>query len=269
MIGARSAGTGDMFAGPFLGRVSGLVQVGSTLGAAAATWLGGFAFDRTGGYGLTFGIAAVAALVWCLAFVAAAPRRGARLGVDGATEPEDRGMAQSTGAIEVRPVTVRDPEVVALIEALDRDLAESEYAENESFGYSTHELEARSVHLVGTSVGDRLVGIGGIELQGGGFAELKRFYVMPGLRGSGLADVILDALERHARDHGTVLLRLETGDRQEAAISFYRRRGFEVIPRFGPYVDSEASVCMQRTLTTDRKRRHRDLPGRASRSGQR
>ncbi|PKW16878.1 GNAT family N-acetyltransferase [Saccharopolyspora spinosa] len=176
-------------------------------------------------------------------------------------------MAQPTDAAEVRPVTVRDPEVIALIEALDSDLAESEYTENESFGYSTHELKSGSVHLVGASVGDRLVGIGGIELQDGGFAELKRFYVAPGLRGHGLADAILDALERHARDHGAVVLRLETGDRQKAAISFYRRRGFQVVPRFGPYVDSEASVCMQRdllsqrgTLTTDTAERNSNLP---------
>jgi len=104
------------------------------------------------------------------------------------------------------------------------------------------------VHLVGASVGGRLVGIGGIELQGGGFAELKRFYVVPDLRGNGLADAILDALERYAGDHGVGVLRLETGDRQDAAISFYRRRGFQMIPRFGPYVGSEASVCMQRDL---------------------
>lgn len=82
VIGARSAGTGDMFAGPVLGRVSGLVQVGSALGAAAGTWLGGFAFDLTGGYGLMFGIAAVAALGWCATFVAAAPRRGSQLNLE-------------------------------------------------------------------------------------------------------------------------------------------------------------------------------------------
>lgn len=149
---------------------------------------------------------------------------------------------------EVRPVTVRDPEVVALIQALDDDLAESEYTESESFGYSTHELEAGSVYLVGASVEGRLVGIGGIELQGSRFAELKRFYVAPGLRGHGLADAILDVLERHARDHGVSMLRLETGIRQDAAITFYRRRGFHVAPKFEPYVDSQASVCMQRDL---------------------
>jgi putative acetyltransferase len=29
---------------------------------------------------------------------------------------------------------------------------------------------------------------------------------------------------------------------------FYARHGFEVVPRFGPYVDSATSVCMQRHL---------------------
>ncbi|OLL83419.1 Histone acetyltransferase HPA2 [Pseudonocardia sp. Ae263_Ps1] len=145
-------------------------------------------------------------------------------------------------------MTVRDPEVVALIQALDNDLAKSEYTESESFGYSTHELEAGSVYLVGASVGGRLVGIGGIELQDSRFAELKRFYVAPGLRGHGLADAILDVLEGHARGHRVRKLRLETGIRQDVAISFYHRRGFRVVPKFGPYVNSQASVCMQRNL---------------------
>jgi putative acetyltransferase len=43
-------------------------------------------------------------------------------------------------------------------------------------------------------------------------------------------------------------VRLETGDRQIAAVRMYRRHGFAEIPRFGPYVDSEASVCMELTL---------------------
>jgi putative acetyltransferase len=159
-------------------------------------------------------------------------------------------MTQPTDPIEVCPVTVRDPEVVALVEAPNGDLAEAEYAENENFGYSTHELEARSVRLVGAKVGDELVGIGGIELQDGGFAELKRFSVVSGLRGQRIADAFLDTLERYARDHGAVALRLETEDRQKAAISFNHRRDFKVVPRFGPYVDSESSACMQRDLSS-------------------
>jgi len=43
-------------------------------------------------------------------------------------------------------------------------------------------------------------------------------------------------------------VRLETGDKQHAAIAFYRRRGFVVIPRFGAYRDSETSLCMEHRL---------------------
>jgi putative acetyltransferase len=99
---------------------------------------------------------------------------------------------------------------------------------------------------VGARVGGQLVGIGGLELQDGAGGELKRFYVSPEHRDSGVADALMAALVDHARHRQVEVLRLETGDKQHAAMSFYRRHGFVEIPRFGPYVDSEAPVCMQR-----------------------
>ncbi len=38
------------------------------------------------------------------------------------------------------------------------------------------------------------------------------------------------------------------GDKQHAAQAFYRRHGFAQVPRFGPYVNSETSVCLQRPV---------------------
>ncbi|HSY16333.1 MAG TPA: MFS transporter [Jatrophihabitantaceae bacterium] len=75
VIGCRSAAQGDLFAGAGLGRVSGLIQVASALGAALGTWLGGFSFDLTGSYGLTFAAAGIGAGVWAVALWCAAPRR--------------------------------------------------------------------------------------------------------------------------------------------------------------------------------------------------
>ena len=100
---------------------------------------------------------------------------------------------------------------------------------------------------MGVEVGGELVGIGGLELQGDA-GELKRFFVAPAHRGTGVADAILKELLRLARDQGVDVVRLETGDKQDAAIAFYRRHGFAEIPRFGPYVGSETSVCMERRL---------------------
>lgn len=150
-------------------------------------------------------------------------------------------------AVRVTPVGVRDPRVLALMEALTAELAGGGYAPEQTFGYSPEQLEAAGVALVGAEVGGTLVGIGGVEVQGG-LGELKRFYVDPGFRGRGVADALMTALTGHARAAGVRALRLETGDKQAAAIAFYRRHGFTEIPRFGPYVDSATSVCMQRPL---------------------
>jgi GNAT superfamily N-acetyltransferase len=87
-----------------------------------------------------------------------------------------------------------------------------------------------------------------LELQEGGAAELKRFFVIPELRGAGIADALIGALVDYALHRAVDRLRLETGDKQHAAIAFYRRHGFVVVPRFGPYRNSATSVCMERVL---------------------
>lgn len=151
-------------------------------------------------------------------------------------------------ATDIAPAELADPDVLAMIDALTAELTASEYAEEEMFGYSPDQLAASGVHLLGARLDGALVGIGGIELQGGGLAELKRFYVAPSVRGQGVADALLDALLAHAIEGDVVRVRLETGTRQHAAQSFYRRRGFVDVPRFGPYADSASSVCMEREL---------------------
>lgn len=153
----------------------------------------------------------------------------------------------------VAPVDVRDPEVLALVDALTAELALGGYGEDETFGYSAEQLAASAVHLLGARVGGAqgggaLVGIGGVELDGQGSGELKRFYVAPAHRGTGVADALLQALVAHAREAGARVLRLETGDAQAAALRFYARHGFAPVPRFGPYVDSSTSVCLERRL---------------------
>jgi putative acetyltransferase len=75
--------------------------------------------------------------------------------------------------------------------------------------------------------------------------------VKPEHRGTGVADALIEALLERARGHELDLVRLETGDKQHAAMAFYGRHGFVEIPRFGPYVDSRTSVCMQRPVRRD------------------
>jgi putative acetyltransferase len=148
----------------------------------------------------------------------------------------------------VEPVATRDEEVQALLEALTAELARAGYTSDQTFGFSAEQLEQSNVYLVGTRVGGRLVGVAGVEVQGGGLGELKRFFVRPEQRGTGVADALIAALLAHAVASHVRLVRLETGDKQLTAQAFYRRHGFVQVPRFIPYETSETSVCMQRRL---------------------
>jgi putative acetyltransferase len=80
-------------------------------------------------------------------------------------------------------------------------------------------------------------------------AEVKRMYVAPAARGSGVATAILRTLEAAALDHGWTTIRLETGPGQPDAMRFYEREGYHEIPLFGAYIGSGLSVCYERVLT--------------------
>jgi putative acetyltransferase len=68
-----------------------------------------------------------------------------------------------------------------------------------------------------------------------GFAEVKRMYVRPQMRGRNVAQTILARLEEEARARGVIRLVLETGDVQHAAIRFYECAGFTRCVPFGSY----------------------------------
>ncbi len=97
------------------------------------------------------------------------------------------------------------------------------------------------------------VGCGGVAFYDG-FAELKRMYTRPEMRGRGVAKTMLDRLEGEARDAGLPLLRLETGVYQDAAIGLYKAQGFGECPPFGPYTELpphhiETSVFFEKPLS--------------------
>ena len=64
---------------------------------------------------------------------------------------------------------------------------------------------------------------------------MKRMYVRETVRGRGVAQALLARIETEARVAGVVVLRLETGERQVAALRFYARAGFRPCAAFGDY----------------------------------
>lgn len=140
----------------------------------------------------------------------------------------------------------RSPGVAALLRDGEA-FAESLYPAEENFIMPLEELEKPGVTVFVARVDGEALGMAALVQHGCEF-ELKRLFVSGGARGRGLAGGLLDALEGHARDAGAVVIRLETGNRSTAALALYDRRGYRRIPRFGPYVGSESSVCMELAL---------------------
>ncbi len=95
---------------------------------------------------------------------------------------------------------------------------------------------------------DTPVGCGGLRQLDAVHGEIKRMYVIPERRGTGISTTILHALESEARGLGWDRLVLETGEAQPDAVRFYEREGYTSIPLFGYYVDSPLSLCYEKVL---------------------
>lgn len=65
---AITAKTADLFPGPNLGTILGVITIGTGLGAAGGSWLAGFVFDATGSYRVAFGLSIVFYVAGSIAF---------------------------------------------------------------------------------------------------------------------------------------------------------------------------------------------------------
>jgi GNAT superfamily N-acetyltransferase len=92
------------------------------------------------------------------------------------------------------------------------------------------------------------VGCGGLRALDAEHGEIKRMYVTPAHRGTGVATALLHTLEADARTRGWTRLLLETGERQPDAMRFYEREGYVSIPPFGYYLGSSISRCYEKVL---------------------
>jgi GNAT superfamily N-acetyltransferase len=87
------------------------------------------------------------------------------------------------------------------------------------------------VYLVGYRSGIPVCG-GGLKRLPDGACEIKRMYVVPEARRSGIARALLAALEDEARALGYRIARLDTGSRQPHAQAFYEASGYRRVENF-------------------------------------
>jgi putative acetyltransferase len=148
----------------------------------------------------------------------------------------------------IRRTTSDDPAFVALVAELDADLWRR-YGDVQA-QYAPHNALATidPLGVVIAEVNGTAAGCGAMKRFDDHSIELKRMFVAPGHRRTGIAQAIIGALEAWARELGHTRAVLETGTLQHEAIGLYERAGFSRIPAFGAYVDLPASICMAKQL---------------------
>jgi putative acetyltransferase len=156
-------------------------------------------------------------------------------------------MADLTIALAAAPT----PEVAALIGELNDDLG-ALYTPEQRHGLALDAIFQPHIRFFLAWRDRRAVGCGGVAFLDG-FAELKRMYVRPEMRGQGVADAIIARLAAEALASGRDMLRLETGSHSLAAIGFYSRLGFRYCDAFAPYAamppaSTITSVFMEKRL---------------------
>jgi GNAT superfamily N-acetyltransferase len=89
----------------------------------------------------------------------------------------------------------------------------------------------RGALLVARSA-DEIVGCVALRPLEGSICEMKRLYIRPSQRGSGLGRLLVQAVVARARELGYERMRLDTGPWMKAAHALYTEVGFREIPQY-------------------------------------
>lgn len=146
----------------------------------------------------------------------------------------------------IRRTDSSDSDFQALVALLDKDLRIRDGAEHEF--YAAYNKIDKIAHALVAYKENLAVGCGAIREYSGNIVEIKRMYVLPELRGQGIAGAILRELEDWSRELGFTEAILETGKKQPEAIRLYQKSGYLLIPNYGQYANVDNSVCMKKIL---------------------
>jgi len=140
----------------------------------------------------------------------------------------------------------QNEDFIRLVNALDADLAKRDGEEHEY--YDQFNKIDNIKHTVVAYHDEHPIGCGAIKKFDEQSMEVKRMFVLADFRGKGVADQILNELEKWASELSALRCVLETGKRQHEAVRFYQRSGYKPISNYGQYIGVENSLCFEKKL---------------------
>ncbi|MEM7438103.1 MAG: GNAT family N-acetyltransferase [Pseudomonadota bacterium] len=148
--------------------------------------------------------------------------------------------------LTITPESPLTDDASTLIEGSEAVLR-AHYSADECFSFDANELDKPEVSfLVARSAGDA---VGCVALVNyGSYGEIKRLFVPTSARGMGVAKALMSRLEADAKAAGLEAVKLETGDKLEAAVKLYSALGYTRCGPFADYEDIAASTFMEKLL---------------------
>ena len=178
---------------------------------------------------------------------------------------ENGAVPETTAVWTIETVTWDDTRAIALRAAMDAEISPRYHDKLE--GISDEEaarlgaalaIDPRTITatVIALDAEGRAVGHAALRDLGevlsaspyAGSLEVKRVYVAPEARGTGLSRALMAELERIAAVAGVGRLILQTGDRQPEAVGLYERIGYTRIPIYPPYLAIAFSNCFEKNV---------------------
>jgi GNAT superfamily N-acetyltransferase len=146
------------------------------------------------------------------------------------------------GRWRIRRTGASDPMVARMVEGYLAELSEliPEFDHRRASPPDAGDFEwPNGAFVLVTDGSNEPVACGALRRLSPKVGELRRMWVVPAQRGTGLGRVLLGALERLALKMDLTELRLDTNKELSAALSLYRRSGYSETPRYNdnPYAD--------------------------------
>lgn len=133
-----------------------------------------------------------------------------------------------------------------LIKLLDRDLAITD-GEEHAFYDQFNKIDSINYVVLLYQEGEA-VSCGALKEFTLDTMEVKRMFTKREYRGKGYAAMVLQELEKWAKELQYSRCILETGVRQPDAIALYKKKDYDLIPNYGQYAGVKNSLCFGKTI---------------------
>ncbi|MBT8377323.1 MAG: GNAT family N-acetyltransferase [Bacteroidia bacterium] len=140
---------------------------------------------------------------------------------------------------------------IALVEQLDAYLKITDGNEHEF--YNQFNGIDTLHHVVVIYNNNKAIACGAFKKFNTDTVEIKRMFVSPSKRQSGIGKIVLKELESWASEEGFNFCILETGKRQTEAVQFYKKCNYKSIPKYGQYKNMDNSLCFEKKLMRNEK----------------